>query len=230
VALLDDDDRWAPDKLRRQLDAALATRADFAYCAAVTASGSGRVRDVFPAPEPAELVRRIRARNVLPAGSSNVIARTKLLRDLGGFDPALTHLADWDLWIRLAEAAPAASCDEPLVAYILHEGNIHLSQSAVAAEARHLRTKHARSRLPGTLDRADLDGWAGWAHSRSGRHLSAARFFGQATLRSGRLGYLPAVASALLQRAGLWQPPVREAIAPEWIVQRPGGRLTPCHA
>src|SRR5690242_16683672 len=33
VAFLDDDDRWSPDKLRRQLDAAAAVDADFVYTA-----------------------------------------------------------------------------------------------------------------------------------------------------------------------------------------------------
>ena len=63
------------------------------------------------------LRRRIRARNVIPAGSSNVVARADLLRRTGEFDPSLTHLADWDLWIRLAEAGRPAACPEPLVAY-----------------------------------------------------------------------------------------------------------------
>src|SRR4051794_21508918 len=99
VAFLDDDDRWSPDKLRLQLESAAAAGADFVYCAAVAADPAGSVRRYMAAPDPQILKQRIRARNVIPAGSSNVLARAELLRRVGGFDPALTHLADWDLWI-----------------------------------------------------------------------------------------------------------------------------------
>jgi glycosyltransferase involved in cell wall biosynthesis len=219
VAFLDDDDRWAPDKLRRQLEAAGADDADFVYSTAVTVDSQGRVRDYMAAPDPQTLRQRIRARNVIPAGSSNVLARADLLREVGGFDPALTHLADWDVWIRLAERGRPAACAEPLVAYMLHEGNIHLEQADIAAEARHLKAKHAQSSLPGTLDRADLDGWAGWTQQRRGRHLQAARLFALAALRSRRPGYLPAMVSALLQRAGVRAPKVRELPPPDWLAR-----------
>jgi glycosyltransferase involved in cell wall biosynthesis len=220
VAFLDDDDRWAPDKLRTQLDAATAAGADFVYCAAVTTDVDGRVRDYLPAPAPEVLRQRIRARNVIPAGSSNVVARADLLRRVGGFDPALTHLADWDLWIRLAETGHPVACPEPLVAYVLHQGNIHLDHADLDTEARLLRAKHVRSSLPGTLDRADLDGWAAWAQLRRGRQLQAARLFALAVVRSRRPGYLPAMVSALLQRFGLWAPEQRELAAPDWLRAR----------
>ena len=217
VAFLDDDDRWAPDKLRRQLDAAAAADAEFVYAGALLCTPNGRVLGYLDAPEPATVHGAIRARNVIPAGSSNVLARTALLRRVGGFDPALSHLADWDVWIRLAETGRPAACPEHLVAYVLHEGNLHLAQSAIAAEARHLRAKHAHSRLPGTLDRADLYSWAGWAQLRQGRHLSAARLFGLAAIRGRRPGHLPAVASAVAQRLGRRIPEVREYPAPDWL-------------
>jgi hypothetical protein len=35
-----------------------------------------------------------------------VLVSTSLARRVGGFDPGLSLLADWDLWIRLALAAP----------------------------------------------------------------------------------------------------------------------------
>ncbi|MBE2317957.1 glycosyltransferase [Solirubrobacter sp. CPCC 204708] len=221
VAFLDDDDRWAPDKLRRQLDAAAAANADFVYCTAVTASVTGTVFDHLPAPDPDALRRLIRAYNVIPAGSSNVLVRADLLQRVGGFDPALTHLADWDVWIRLTEAGQAAVCPEPLVAYILHETNIHLDQSGLASEARHLRAKHARSSLPGQLDRAALDGWRGWAHQRRGSSLTAARFYLAAAVRSRRASYLPAVASALLEHLRVRRPKVRELVPPDWLARSP---------
>ena len=219
VAFLDDDDRWAPDKLRRQLDAAALAGADFVYADAVTADANGRVQDYLRAPNPDTLRNYIRRHNAIPAGSSNVLARTDLLRRVGGFDAALTHLADWDLWIRLTEAGRPARCPEPLVAYILHGGNVHLQQADIAREARHLEAKHQRSSLPGRVDRAVLHAWAGWAHLRGDRPLSAARLYLLAAMRSGRRGYLPAVASALLQHFHLRTPPDRGLTSPDWLVE-----------
>jgi len=46
------------------------------------------------------------AENVV--ATSTVVARTDLLRDLGGFAPALADAAEWDLWLRLAGRAPVA--------------------------------------------------------------------------------------------------------------------------
>src|SRR4051794_5362751 len=219
VAFLDDDDRWAPVKLRRQLDAAARADADFVYTDAVTADAHGRVQDYLRAPDPDTLRGYIRRYNAIPAGSSNVLARTDLLRRLGGFDPALTHLADWDLWIRLTEAGRPAMCPEPLVAYILHRGNIHLQQSDIAREARHLDAKHRSSSLPGRVDRAGLQSWAGWAHLRRDRPLSAAWLYLLAAARGRRSSYLPAVASALLQHLRLRTPPARGLASPDWLLE-----------
>ena len=48
-------------------------------------------------------------RNAVPGGCSNVVAGPALVREVGGFNTELSLLADWDLWIRLALAAPAAA-------------------------------------------------------------------------------------------------------------------------
>ena len=161
IAFLDDDDRWSPDKLRVQLERAQAEDADFVYTAGLAvAAGDGRVLWTSPAFPPEELRREIRSRNVVFAGSSNVVARTELLRRLGGFDESLHHIADWDLWIRLTEAGRPAACPEPLVAYVVHETNMHRTAIASAGrEGRLLRAKHAHSSLPGRFDPVVFRGW-----------------------------------------------------------------------
>jgi glycosyltransferase involved in cell wall biosynthesis len=116
IAFLDDDDLWAPRKLRRQLDAAAAAGASFAYGAAIVVDEGQGARQEVPAPRADTIARDILARNVIPGGCSNAIARAELVRAVGGFDESLTMLAHWDLWIRLLQRCPAAACPRVVVA------------------------------------------------------------------------------------------------------------------
>jgi glycosyltransferase involved in cell wall biosynthesis len=117
VAFLDDDDLWAPRKLRRQLDAAAAAGASFAYGAAIVVDEGNGVRQEVPAPRADTIARDILARNVVPGGCSNAIARAELVRAVGGFDESLAMLAPWDLWIRLLQRCPAAACPQVVVTH-----------------------------------------------------------------------------------------------------------------
>jgi glycosyltransferase involved in cell wall biosynthesis len=102
LAFLDDDDRWAPGKLRAQLDIAAACGADWVYTAALTVDAHDRILFAeMPGEGPLDMPRLLAA-NPVPGGCSNVVARTELVRSLGAFDEKLSIIADWDLWIRLA--------------------------------------------------------------------------------------------------------------------------------
>jgi glycosyltransferase involved in cell wall biosynthesis len=120
IAFLDDDDFWSPDKLRLQLATAALTDADFVYSAIVQITDEGDYISTQPAPAPSELRLQLLNQNVMPAGASNVVARSDLVRRVAGFDTELFQLADWDLWIRLAEAGRPAACADVLVAYVKH--------------------------------------------------------------------------------------------------------------
>lgn len=106
VAFVDDDDIWSPGKLRPQLAAAEETPGRTGR--APERSGSTNSwncavvrRHPWPRPSPTPCLP-----NVIPGGASGVLARTDLVRQVGGFDVALSNLADYDLWIRLGLAAP----------------------------------------------------------------------------------------------------------------------------
>lgn len=124
VAFLDDDDVWAPDKLRVQRDA-LAARpeAQWSYTGAwvvdddLTVLGAQRARfDGWIEPS---LLRG----NVVAGGGSSVIARTDFVRARGGFDEDLTAAEDWELWVRLARESQVAAVDRPLAAWREHPAN-----------------------------------------------------------------------------------------------------------
>jgi hypothetical protein len=190
VAFLDDDDLWAPSKLRIQLAAAAASRADFAYAAAVVVDERYRAFHLPRLPNPTTLATELRAANVMPAGSSNVIARADLLREVGGLDERFAELDDWDLWLRLAHAGSAAAAPEVLVAYVEHSANMPSAQRTdLTAELNLLMAKHAAGDPPIRVepDRLDFARWVARGHGRAGRRLAAARAYAGAAVRNGTL-------------------------------------------
>jgi glycosyltransferase involved in cell wall biosynthesis len=226
IAFLDDDDRWSPEKLRVQLERAQAENADFIYTAGVAvAAGDGRVLWGSPAFTPEELRQSIRSRNLVFAGSSNVVARTELVRRLGGFDESLHHIADWDLWIRLTEAGRAAACPEALVAYLVHETNMHRTAIDSAAREGHLlRAKHAHSNLPGRFDPVVFRGWIAEGQAHAGRPGRAAlTYVGTALRYRSRPDARRAVGATLralgLRRAHEAGEP--DVSPPDWLSIRP---------
>jgi glycosyltransferase involved in cell wall biosynthesis len=117
VAFLDDDDLWAPDKLELQLQALRCSDRRWAYAGAVEITKDNRVFAGRPPASPETVVEELSIRNMLPAGSSNVIVWKAWLSTETTFDGRLYHSADWDLWIRLARRGPPACVSKPLVAY-----------------------------------------------------------------------------------------------------------------
>jgi glycosyltransferase involved in cell wall biosynthesis len=219
IALLDDDDTWAPAKLRTQLDALDRAGGDFAYASAVHVDEHGRVLAVELAPAPAALAPRLLTNeNPVPAGCSNVVASTALLRRIGGFDERLFHLADWDLWLRLVRAGRAVACPEVLVAYLKHPANmLTAADRDIFAEFGYLSAKHGAEGAARGLrfDGVGLSRWVASGHRRAGRRTDAARAY----LR-GAVAYRSA-GNALRAAAVLVTPRARAADRPPAVVPPP---------
>ena len=181
IAFLDDDDTWSPAKLRTQLDALRRERAVFAYASAVHVDEAGNVVAVEAAPEPDALFPRLlTSENPMPAGCSNVVAARDALRSLDGFDERLFHLADWDLWLRLAASGIAVACPEVLVAYLKHAGNmLTLPDQDIFGEFAYLSAKHCAEGAARGLrfDGVALSRWVASGHRRAGRRRDAARTY-----------------------------------------------------
>jgi len=187
IAFLDDDDLWAPAKLRSQLTACQATDAAFAYTGLVVTDTSLDWRKPVEPPPAATLARSLLGVNVIGPPSC-VMASRELLERVGGFDPEYSILADWDLWLRLAAAGRPAACDAPLTAYVTHPENMHLDATGSREEFRRLKRKHASLAHDwgGSLGNHRLWGWIAGSYRRSGRRYRAAGLFLRTGLRYGR--------------------------------------------
>ena len=114
LAFLDDDDSWRPAKLERQV-------------AALTAAGEGldAVESGFELWDGRRLIARY-----LPLSErdlaltllehpvmqpSTVLLRTTVFEALGGFNPELRRVEDWELWVRFSDAHRVVSLPEVLV-------------------------------------------------------------------------------------------------------------------
>jgi hypothetical protein len=223
VAFLDDDDLWAPDKLAAQLRALVRGSAGFAYADALYVDEHLRFLKFMPAPAAPGLAGALVGHNVIPAGGSNVIASRELLDDIGGFDEQFAHVADWDLWIRLARAAPAARCARTLVGYVEHPGGLHVRQAGdLWADFGRLRAKLA---LPGAgPSEPHFARFVASAHRRTGRRGAALRQCATTFARHRTPGDLARAASIVagervtaLARAGTTASARRRV--PPWIAE-----------
>ena len=144
VALLDADDRWHPDKIRRQV-AVLGSRPEccLVYTARQLIDKVGEpVREGttwYPlAPEPVQgecLVELVGANRLM---SSSVLFRRAAL-GAGWFDERLAACEDWDLWLRLAEQHQFAYVNEPLTEIRVHDSNMTLDASQMYASSLQVR-------------------------------------------------------------------------------------------
>jgi glycosyltransferase involved in cell wall biosynthesis len=201
TAFVDDDDVWSPRKLGAQLAAALESGAEWATAGAVVLDRELEVRAAQHVMPPERFLPLLLGHNVVPGGASGVVARTELVRRVGGFDPDLRIMADWDLWIRLALAAVPAGVDRPLVGYVLHGENMTSAPEGFRRELARVREKHAAALAEHGVEPDDT-AWSEWlseVQGRSGHRLAPAREQLRIAVRARRPR---ALARALAMAAG----------------------------
>lgn len=204
MAFVDDDDIWARAKLSAQLAAARERPgAAWACAGAVKVDAQLRLGGAERPPVAECVTDSLLAGNVIPGGASGVMVRTDLVRELGGFDPALSNLADYDLWIRLGLAAPVAVVDRPLVGYRVHPSgmahNVRRSEEELAYIEEKYRTVR-RSRGV-TVQRERFLWYFGALSLRQGHRVQARRIHRDIALRCGDR---PLYALSLALVGGVW--------------------------
>ncbi len=134
IAFLDQDDRWLPDKLARQVacfegDAAVAAvhtdveiiDADGAPLAGA-AEGENARRARIAWGTGSELSAVLFQKNSIRLASSAV--RRSAFEAIGGFDSSLFGGEDWEFWVRLASRFPIAHLPAVLTQRRVHSGNV----------------------------------------------------------------------------------------------------------
>jgi glycosyltransferase involved in cell wall biosynthesis len=213
LAFLDDDDVWAPRKLRVQIDAAEAASADWAYGRAVVVDGELRPLEDDPFPAPEELEGLLDGGNWIPGGGSNVVVRAEAFHAAGGFDEALRFFEDWDLWLRLLDRGRPASVDAVVMARVEHGANMAVrDRDEVAAAYERMMRKH---RAVTDDDRRGVLEWLATEQHRAGRRLAASRMFAGVALRYRSPGNIPPAVAALFGR--------RAMSGASWALERFGG-------
>ena len=205
IAFLDDDDIWSPHKLRTQIDSATSRGASFVYGASVALDERKRFLFGHAPPDPSTLRSELLRRNVMWGGCSNVVVRADVVRNLGRFDEQLFQLADWDLWIRLANSARAAMCPEVLVGCVTHQASMLLTDRRdVFEEFDYLVRKHRQitEDLGHGFDQALFSRWVAGGHVRAGRRVAAARALRRGASKSD-LGNLVRVTGVLLGKPAM---------------------------
>lgn len=141
IALLDADDLWLPHKLARQMEclrqhaqhrrtssgkAQRKAQRPAIACFTLTeyVDTAGHVLRCSEVPHFPDLVEALLLYSCIIGPPSAALLRRETLQEIGLFDPRFSQCADWDLWLRLAEAGPVVYVAEPLVRYRLHGANM----------------------------------------------------------------------------------------------------------
>jgi glycosyltransferase involved in cell wall biosynthesis len=223
VAFLDDDDVWAPGHLAAMLDAVDAAAADrrrigLVYSGHVEVDWARRVIGISRAAPVAGVPEHLDRFNLI-GGPSRVLLRTDAVRGAGGFDPAFSTVADWDLWVRVAAEWELAACEELLVGYMRHPESMSFDADRLLAEIVAMREKH------GWQPAGPSGPWPGdtlafhvaVTYRAAGRRFSAARWYVRSYLARRDLRDLARAVGVVLgeraiRRSGLG---LRERLEPD---------------
>lgn len=113
LAFLDDDDRWQPEKLERQVTAYDWTGCGLIFCGIRNVLPDGTVTNVKRAETVPDAETILTGSNI--GTPSAVLARRSDVEAIGGFDEDLPSSEEWDFYIRMLQVTDAAAVPEPFV-------------------------------------------------------------------------------------------------------------------
>jgi glycosyltransferase involved in cell wall biosynthesis len=128
IAVLNDDDLWAPRKLEAQVELLDShPQVGLVHTDGYFIDGKGERMEgsplgfEFPRTETGDvLVDLIYANKII---ASAVLARRRCFDELGGFNDSYFGSGDWEMWMRIAEKWHVGFVAEPLTMYRVHGAN-----------------------------------------------------------------------------------------------------------
>ena len=151
IAFHDSDDIWLPRRLELQMARLAETGTGAGYCRMTvmgTAEDGGKANGVSQVPDPAlaplegDILETVLRHSVI--STQTLVLRRALFERLGGFDPDLRALVDWELAIRLAQAGPICFVPEAQVIQYFSDNSLTRSrEKRLAARRRIVEIHHA---------------------------------------------------------------------------------------
>lgn len=192
IAFLDDDDRWVPEKLERQV-AYLDAHPEIGLAFTLAQLVDQELRHIKVLPQVWRCsFEALLERCFIPLPT--VMVRRECLNCVGDFDEALGTSADYDLWLRIARRFEIACLEEPLALYQRHGANMSLDgqrrirehlviyRKLLAGDLEHRLVRVVRRRIA-----QEHYEWARRYRSR-GEYRSSARHFAQAVVTYPSVG------------------------------------------
>lgn len=152
IAVLNDDDLWAPEKLARQLALFEAhPEVGLVHTDGWFIDGKGERLEgsplgfSFPRTETGDVLLALLYANKIIASAA--LVRRECFEKLGGFNEAYFGSGDWEMWLRVAEQWPVGYVDEPLTFYRVHGANASHKLERIWKDDEKLR-EWIRTRVP----------------------------------------------------------------------------------
>jgi glycosyltransferase involved in cell wall biosynthesis len=193
IALLDADDCWQPEKLRRQA-ACIRSGVVLVYTG-IRIFGDDGVHGEEPAVGAVQAGKMLRYCN--PITPSTVLARRQMLMRDGGFREDIRACEDWEMWVRLQRLGEFETVADPLTEYYVYPNSLSANPE---------RMLQALDLILDTTLLSDLHGFNRWVWRRRilARQLCSAGLIARDNNLKGELRYM--FRSLYTWPSPFWQP------------------------
>lgn len=193
IAFLDADDLWEPTKLEKQVDCfEKNSEAGLVYTwTTLIDSLKKPIGIMFDWSLEGKVWEQMLIGDAVGSGSSAMVRRT-CFDTVGKFDPRLTSVEDWDMWIRIAAEYPFAVVKEYLTFYRQHPDSMSRNRQNILQNLHVVIEKafatvpvdllYLKSRAYGHMNRCQA-----WVALYAGDHKQATHFRQQALLYNPQL-------------------------------------------
>lgn len=120
--LIDGDDIWHPEKLQKQME----VKGDFDVIGTLTTyiDSENNPGPTINLKQTSSEIKKLNLLGINQIINSSCLVKTKCLREIGGWDPEVEGLEDFDVWVKLSIGRKKFyNVQEPLVYHRVHTGS-----------------------------------------------------------------------------------------------------------